>query len=480
MSPPDDLIDRRPLGPDLFASVSERCITDATGAERPVWVFGSEGLERVGQRELVLAVLREEDQDRTRYPQFPLWLFDVAHRHAQNGSTVGPGGRTILGTPGSDVDPRLAGFVYDDHPKVLRHLPPGGDRAPLAAVPLLSGEIQAAEHVGQARVLALLGQQARAFPYPWWFKPGREAVIDDRGDVEASILDRVPSMAAHYLEVGLRGVQLEIVLPAEECGALHDALVNGRDVAALLPRIPHTADRHFVWRRGQDGPSSIWDVRERDAPPTTSGLELTGGSFLLLAHGDVEAEASALEDGFGVVLPNTLWGQLLAAVERREPFHLPVQGKLVTELALRLTSRSHVSPFGEWHADEGEFHLYRPQPVGPDTRRLHNVHLERLVMLMSTAELFAAIDEIAELSLLVDDACAIVDDALEGAGSAWGELVANLRVVPADGVHAQVAVRDADVAEKPLQALVNRLDSLPSLPGLRREVHFELWMRPAE
>jgi hypothetical protein len=441
-------------------------------------VYVSEGLEQVGQREIVVGVLRDSRQNPKDYPHFPLWLFQVAHTYAQRGSIVKSGDRTIFRSAGSDSDARLAGFIYSDHPlcfKQLQTMAPLGGRDYLIAVPLLSGEAQAAEFVGQARVLALLGNQSRRYPFPWWLDPGRESVINDQSDVGASILSGVAVTSMPYLEVGQRGAQLEVMLRPEDSGALHEALKSAPDVVGLLPRMSHTSHCHFYWRPGQEQNSAIWNTPKGETPselPTA----LIGGNFLILTHGDFEPKASRMEDGFAVILSEPLWSQLLAAIAERRSFRASITGPTFEELILRFATTMIKSPFGEYRTSAGRFEQYLPSHARPEKPPRHRVDLEHTLLLTGTDRIAAAID-VESLSLFIDELWAVVDDAVEGSGTDWEHLVMKVHLAPDTGVDVRIAVR-GEPASDVFDRLVNRLRAVPAPATLRDEVGFELWMRP--
>ena len=485
MRHPVTRIDRLQLIADELSATVDECVikvvagpSRAERAHARVWVFASIGLERVGQREMVLAMLQGDHRE---YPAFPFWLFVEAYRYAAAGTVVEAGGRTILTSPDPNVGLPIAGFLYDDHPSVRGNLPEidtsGWVESPLIVVALLDDEIRAAELFGPARVLSLLGVRARAYPYPWWYDARREPVLDFGAYLEASILARVARLHAPYLEVTRAGVHLELVLPLEERERLYDDLQAAPSLVALLPRISTTADKTYIWQPGQQGSVATWDASEDIRPRLVGDHSPVSGNFLVIGHDRVTPTAGPLEDGFGITVPDRLWEQLLASIKAGRPFRWDAGGEAVQEVNLRFVATEYVSPFGEVYRSKGAFHEYMSNsPPSGDSPSPHNIALEEVVLLSDQNQFDKAVAT-RHLAEFIHEAELAIDDALEGVVHGCEEMVVEFRLAPNQPTSTRIAVRPDAMPSSTAERLMDRMRTLPVPPVRHHELRFQLVLR---
>jgi hypothetical protein len=481
MSQPSYTVDLIPGA--LTASVYERAL-DAVPDGR-IWLFNSHGLESFGQRELILATRRTRE-DGGRPPDFPLLLFNTVHRLAAGGSHVEEGDHTVLQSPAEFGGARIGGFAYHSsayHQDLPRPDRGGGQMsdtprpARLLVLPLLPDEMTAAVSFGHARVLALLGQQARRFPFPWWFDATRRPVVEIEPYRRATILSRVPVLHAPYLEIVYSGTRVELRLPAEEAARLPEILRTGPDVFALLPRLAGAVQRTFVWQPEQRRPTAVSAGSGQGGVPVVRGDDVYGLNFLIIAHGRLDPLARLMEDGFSLVLPDRMWHQLLDALQAGEPSTWILPGPDARELALVMQARDHVSPFGTYRTD-GVFQTFAPDPFasGATRRELLNVEVVGLTLLSSEQEIAEATTAEA-LAGYVRDAEQVIDDALDGVEHGCTDMLVEFRLEPDRPPYASLAIRPDAMPEATGQVIVDRLNALPAPKVRKREVRFQLTMR---
>ncbi|MFI6865400.1 hypothetical protein [Nocardia sp. NPDC050406] len=276
----------------------------ATPTGRPIWTFASSGLARIGQREVVLSVLREPvDGPDAAWPfDLALRVIREAYRQVDGGIFVDPGAHTALADP---WESGITGLVYEEF-GAGAGLYPAMPVPPVIAIPLLADETRAVYSFGAARVLTRLGAQARVYPFPAYFDRRRNPVfrIDDAWG-ETTLAQR-PVLHAPVVEVAGNPSEVRISVPAAAAGTLAAGLrVYGPGVA-ILPSATHSvATQRYLWTSGFL-PATIGN------PPR--GLPLIAGNFMILQVGETPA-TTIFEDGFSTVLAHRQWDELLTALE---------------------------------------------------------------------------------------------------------------------------------------------------------------------
>jgi hypothetical protein len=444
------------------------------------WSLITRGLESVGQRELMIIIRRCRGESRP--PDFPFILFRTLHRLAANGSTVGEGGHTRLAAPVGGGPP-IEGFVYEEPGGRWwqEMLPDDHSRPPLLVIPLLTGEIDAALSFGHARVLALLGRQARYYPYPEWFDPARAPVLDIAAYRSKTLLKNFPVLHVPYIQVVRYGLRLEITLPRQKCAALLGSVRELPDAVALLPGFARNVLSTMVWRPGQTQPEAIW--ASTHAPEATPRHDAgIGVNFLAIIHGDIDPTVVLREDGYALMLSERLWNQFLAALEEGRSLVWDVPDGEVREIQVKLPPNEYHSPFGEIFSSEGAFASYSPAPSDrPPTRvtsKLHNVRMDKVVLLTPQHEIGQAIP-IADLAAAIDDVMLAVDDHLDGVTHDYSQIVIQVTLAPNRPADIRVGGRTRDKAPVPLgQTIANRVADVRFPSVARFEVRFQIFLAP--
>jgi hypothetical protein len=451
----------------------------ATGPLAPVWVFASHGLESVGQREMVLAILRTTPGS---YPQDPFALFASFYDGATAGAVLNYGSFFDIQNGKPDFDPRVDGFIclnYGLGESRLPALDPAlYEHSPLLLLPLLPAEIQAADIFGISRVVALLAKDSACHPFPWWHDPRRAPVVAPGGS--ASVLAQLGVTRAHapQVEVILAGTHLYIAVPVAECAALYEQISAIEGAFALLTGVAAEAEARFFWEPGQEHPSVTVCG---DRPELVSQLDFeVAGNFLMMAHGHVGDQAQLTEDGFVVLMTEATWHLFVAALAAQESFSWRTEDQRISEVTFELRQNACTSPFGERYAPEAGdfFRRYGPSPgaaPSPGNQELQNVEVQ-LIRLLSSQREFAEATSMEALSQYLDQACAVIDNVMEGVEHNLEEACVQFRLVPDSQPSVRLAVRPADSEAFPSQTgqlLVAKLNAVPAPAVTRHELRFE-------
>ncbi|WP_344614351.1 hypothetical protein [Dactylosporangium salmoneum] len=467
---------------ELSVAIDEGGIRTA-GGMLPALLYTTDGLERHGQREMVFAVARTG----APAPGYPLTMARTVHRFAAEGRLVDAGDVSVFGRPGVDLDERVTGFVYADPPAALPStvdLP----RPPLIALPLLGGETAVVQRFGHARVLALLGAQERYYPHPWWFRPGRAAVLDDAEFRAATMLSRAPAYNLPFLRVVHDGDRLELSCAAEDLPSLADAMREAPEVCAYLPGLAGTP-KTYVWAPGQSGPAAIVAPGgERATRLACNFLLIVRGAPGAPGSGDGQAPTSRqVEDGFAVLLTGAMHARLLQAVEAGRPVEIGLPGGAVRAVAFRVASTD--PPAAAQQAGPDAVNALPPDLLngvpaattmaGGDLRGQVRPSADaprdpgRIVLLTSEERLRQATTP-AELADFLDRVRRVVDRLFAGVRHHTEELMVEFRLGPGRPVEVRIMARP-EAPPRELQVVLERQLQALTPPTIRySEVAFQL------
>ena len=266
-------------------------------------VYTTTGLGSAGLPDVTAAVLsRTGDSSGTALDDL-LGVIDTMYHRARTtswdfglGSTVGLAAARHLG--GRAVPGMLVTYPAADGAWFPANSPP------LLLVPLVAGEPEAAGRFGHGRVLAQLAAASGCFPYPWWFDPGRPAVLDLDTYTRATVLADVAIMHVPNLRLVHAPRRLELTFDSTtDPAALWETWQRAPRTFALAPRYSTGTGRARVWSPGQSS------VREISAAQDAS-TDVVGLHFLLVNRDTRSAAARPVEDGFALDIPQRQWADL--------------------------------------------------------------------------------------------------------------------------------------------------------------------------
>ena len=321
-------------------TVHEHSFTTVEG-QVSCWTFVSDGLARVGQKDVVLAIRREAESrvDDTRHA---LDIFESLHALACQGRIVDVGSFSGLApdSPGWCGDAEWRGIAYLPTNRLTDIMLPS---PAIAALVLTQNELDVAMELGLVRVMALLGFRYRYFPTAAWFMRGRPEITSPT-EMSASLISRMPRVRVAMAHAYLRGIETrrearpptgslensaayfarqEVVLElpgasALEFGRLLGQLGPGSPIALIASPDPG-ADACLVWMPGMSEPNAI-------AAPEGTGLRIAGNHVVFVPEQDHD-EVRVFEDGFAILVTNTTWQEMrLLFANGPQNWGMPVDG----------------------------------------------------------------------------------------------------------------------------------------------------------
>ena len=263
----------------------------------------SEGLARVGQREVMFVLAHDAGHASLAHEASILEIMHTLHALAREGRFVQAGDVTIFGDNAPFGIPRC-GLAYVDAFEGSGQIIP---RDALLAIYLHPDECRASEFVGAYRALAWLANAYRLFPQPIFSEPGRGSAVPT-GMVPSRLAD-VPRLAAcRGAEVFLSGGALTLRMDADKRGAL-DRLIAAteqhRVVCVFGGRVP-AADVRLMWQPAQVGLHAV------GGPGATMAIVEAG--FVLLAGGQEANDYRPTEDGFLILVTDDDWSRIRQAI----------------------------------------------------------------------------------------------------------------------------------------------------------------------
>ncbi|WP_309722699.1 hypothetical protein [Armatimonas sp.] len=276
------------------------------------WTYISDGLEKWGQAEIVFTLKRERHEKVEAFPHEPLTLFNTVQLLAQQGQIVGSGGHSQLRTP-SFLGYSALGYT---DPHRLPDIPaPKSDYLQLLLLQL--NELEIWNGHGATRVLALLGHQARFYPFPDWCDRKRKP-LELREIATKSLLSqnpcaiRVPGAFCHLNE----RTHIELRLTTRARAKLNEALdelgTQEPMPFAILTERDSTATSCLVCEIGTSSPLAICREGGTDARAS--------GAFLVVVPSDEEVTLRWMEDGFCLILPPVEFTRFCESIRTGHPF----------------------------------------------------------------------------------------------------------------------------------------------------------------
>jgi hypothetical protein len=441
----------------LAAQVTQHEIKSPQGAIS-CWSYVTEGLIAQHQAELVFTLRR--DPGEPSFPQDPLQLFVTVYHLAERGQRVVSGSITQFG------ERRFFGqhLVYvGAQPMAGVSLPPSC----LAAVLVSDDELRAARELGSTRVLARMGQASSHYPFPPWADRRRRGLSLER-TFEATLLSKIHRASAHGLHVGMIDDRIVVTALRSEQPAWHDRLAQLPDGApfAFLTSLDPAANGCLVWVPGQTQPEAI-------TPPGSDGSRVCG-CFLVIIAGQPNNGGKILEDGFAMELTGDAWQAIRRALVDGKALSIPASGPAssgLMPLVLAWRDEVHVSPIdGRGHTAEGGSTSDAPGAAGDAPLTDGRVAIGQLRLVTSQDEL-AARTTANDLAVFCRELQRCTARVL---GDRGGQLALRLQVTCTAQGHQLVLARQGEASDQTLQALVDALQAVPTLPLGFGEVRFEL------
>jgi len=335
------------LVPDVLRASVVLSRFSLAGEEMICWTYVSDGLKKVGQKELLISIKKSDEEKNSDFPQAPVEFFKTVFQHSIRKEFINIGSISEFG----DV-----GFLSDDFPAATYvNSQTLGDWFPpensLATVLLTREELKASNYVGVSRIASLLGKSSMHFPCPVWNDLARKSVVDDKllAVMEESFVAQMPRILIRDSGVSAADKVIDLQLPLSARHFFTQLSELAVDSALLLLLdFDERADAVLVFQQDKDA-----------APLAISAPGLQGnrvaGSFICFAPAQSDDHGMIIEDGFAISLKAETWEELRHSLVNGSPFYLPRQRD---GYDFRLA----------WHQDE-------IAAIGPDTIEIHGVEL---------------------------------------------------------------------------------------------------------
>lgn len=213
------------------------------------WTYISQGLIKMGQKEIVFTIRRRVESEREHeFPQEPIRWYEMVYSAARQGRIVDEFQRTEFRAPSFLGRPDIPWIVYAA--KCPIDNVPGSFFPPdwLQAIPLLAPEAEVASGYGVMRALGHLGYSQRWFPWPSWFDRDRKPCVDP-SQMEGSIRAQVSHAMIPGLSAVKKGQDIVLYIPERAESGIKQALDTFAPDAALpLDCVAHKdADSGLLW-----------------------------------------------------------------------------------------------------------------------------------------------------------------------------------------------------------------------------------------
>jgi hypothetical protein len=332
--------------PKIELQAIRRRIETPLGAIDSV-AFLSKGFTAIGCPEFMLGVRLYEGDTLEQYAEDVASLMRSIAAAAQNGVPFDVGGwsafdlttDSLLGH--SDVGGLLYTWVPGD-------LPSRPEPVAVMIVPITRAEMTVARAYGPARVLAMLGHQARYFPTPEWFDPKRpELDVTGMNDRVLPRLRKIPvprstvyvadAVAPASATPGAeqqgawRAGVLTLRIARLDAARVQEAVQSlaPREPFALLTSVPPDLARGLVWERARwaEGIASVISHSAHGHDPRVAG------NFLACVSGPNPTSHRVLEDGYALLLSEDDEARLVQALADGVGFTLDyAEGRRILEV----------------------------------------------------------------------------------------------------------------------------------------------------
>ena len=268
----------------------------------PCWSYHTEGLTRLQQKEILLTLRINANEDSNKFPTSPLQIFLLLYKLALQKKIVDMGDTLKLGAKGLFNFPGM-GFTFPlSNPSSVPF-----KRPTLSAVLLTEEELTIAQACGFTRVLSRMGYEQSHYPCLPWNNRERQSLrlqpMTQHTVMKQAI--RLPlKHSACYMESGETVV---LNIPSTLRALLVKAIEksSGKPLCLLTQLLPGH-DGCLAWLPHKEASQIV-------SAPDSAG-EFIAGSFLLLTRGEKSDGAAMLEDGFSAILTAPSWQVLLAAL----------------------------------------------------------------------------------------------------------------------------------------------------------------------
>lgn len=285
--------------------------------ELTCWTYVSNGLTKVGQKEIIVSILKQPEEQLGDFPQAPLEFFKTVLDHAIRKEFIDICSVSDFGESGflSSIFP---GAAYVRSQTMGDWFPPADS---LSMVLFTADELAASQLAGVTRVLALMGKDTLHFPCPVWNKLNRESSISREmlETMNESFIAQMPRILIRDSGVSAADRVIDLQLPLSSrhyFKQLLDLEVN--TPLLLITDFDERADAVLVFQSDKKAsPLAI-------SAPGTSGDRIAG-SFICFAPDQDLDHGMIVDDGFALSARRETWLELRNSLLNGSPFYLARQ-----------------------------------------------------------------------------------------------------------------------------------------------------------
>ncbi len=270
------------------------------------WTFISEGLQSLGQKELVFILEKKNDEADNAYPTMVLNLVATMWNRAQNGILTNEGEILEIGDTGF-IEAQFAAVAFQ-HPFGLTGL--GKEDLYLITNLLTKEETEVAKQFGLSRVIALQGFKYNHFPSPPWIVRDRDSVVNEEQKLEMlkSIVAKVPFFHVRGFRLTLTADTIRLECRKDQKELLKETLKQLPMEApfAISSEICYDSDAILTWQQDMSqGPTAISKPGAQGGPDA-----IMSGCFMAVIPEHEANSLQVLEDGFLLSLETKKWEQI--------------------------------------------------------------------------------------------------------------------------------------------------------------------------
>lgn len=304
----------------VYVKVFKHLITTEFYKEEiPCLVYLTQGMETVGQQELLL-VLANVNNTEHYIPDSPLRLFQQIYAFAQQGTIAVLGDRTQFG---EFSIMGWKGIIYG--PPVLINTQEALPEDYLTMIMLHQEEIEAYHDIGPQRIMSMLGNQFRYYPFPYWADTLRKK-LPVKQVIKDSITSKTPRMLLPNSTITLINKHLYFTVPTDDISDFKDLDCPSNQPITIFLSLDETANACLTW--------PFDDIMHNAIKPDGSDASRMGGCFLLLCGDQQGNTAKIAEDGFGIMMTTEAWNTFWQALKGGTPFHLPLLEEEIRDFSI--------------------------------------------------------------------------------------------------------------------------------------------------
>jgi hypothetical protein len=285
----------------------------------PCWTVISDGLWAHRQKEVVITLKRDPQDDHGGPPKFAQHIIQNIYNLAVQGSVVDTWRYSNFVVT---VPKKGKGLVFNT--AYLYPLPLSGIQLPKQALTvtfLNPDDFKVFQAFGLSRLVATRGNHYRYYPCPPWSEfPAPKIVSLEK--MKGSILGKMARMHLQGSTVAKEGENIVLRLQPQGRQLLEKQLAQFKpeQPVALLPELDPNANACLFW------------VPEKNTTgvnvPPRSDRSRTSGCFVAFIPAQAQDSARVFEDGFALLATTEAWKQIREAMLSGKPITVPSKGQI--------------------------------------------------------------------------------------------------------------------------------------------------------